>query len=147
MLKVQSKWAIHFPGAALNDGTLEMICSAGNLRPTGVRERFPKSKVVAAEIPTGWHLVLYNRSEVDDQVLAKLSAEGEVVSCFVEDHVMFISASGWTRGKQVWKGFHDCEKERYHLETAGTAPVVLADIQKRLAEKQDAAGGERADVD
>ena len=33
------------------------------------------------------------------------------------------------------------------METAGAVPVVLADIQKRLAEKQDAGGGERADLD
>jgi hypothetical protein len=133
--------------AALRNGTLETICSSCSLRATGKREEIPESRIVSVEIPSRWQLVLYTRSEVDDQVLAKLSAEGEVVSCFVEDHVMFSSASGWARGKQVWKVFHDCEKGRYHLETAGAAPIVLAGIQKRLVEKQDAVGGEKADVD
>src|SRR5258707_13529452 len=98
--------------AALRNGTLETICSSCSLRATGKREKIPESRIVSVEIPSRWQLVLYNRSEVDDQVLAKLSTEGEVVSCFVEDHVMFSSASGWARGKQVWKVFHDCEKGR-----------------------------------
>lgn len=133
--------------AALKNGTLEAICSACNLRPTGETEKFPKSRVVATEIPTGWQLVLYNRREIDDQILAKLSAAGEVVSCFVEDHVMFSSASGWNRGNQVWKVFHDGERGRYHSDIVGAPPAVLADVQKRLTEKQEEAGGEKADVD
>lgn len=133
--------------AAQRNGTLETICSSCNLRPTGEREEIPESNVVSAEIPSGWQLVLYNRAEIDDQLLAKLSAGGEVVSCFVEDHVMFSSASGWVHRKQVWKVFHDCEKGRYHLEIAGAPPPALADVQKRLIEKQDAAGGDKADVD
>jgi len=132
--------------AAVKNGTLEMICSAGSLRSTGQREEVPESNVVAAAIPTSWYAVLYNHSEISDQLLAKLSAGGEVVSCFVEDHVMYSSASGWTRGKQLWKVLHDCEKGRYHLEVTGTPPIGLADIQKRLTETQNDAGGERADV-
>lgn len=133
--------------AALKNGTLETICAACNLRPTGVQEEIPESKIVAAEISRGWHVVLYNRCEVDDHVLANLSAGGEVVSCFVEDHVMFSSASGWNRGNQAWKVFHDSEKGRYHLEIVGAPPSVLADVKKRLTEKQEEAGGEKADVD
>lgn len=133
--------------AAVRNGTLETVCSSCNLRQTGKREEIPESDVASAEIPGGWQLVLYNKNEVDDQMLKKLSAEGEVVSCFVEDHVMFSSASGWVHGKQTWKVFHDCEKGKYHLEIAGTPPAALANIRNRLTEKQDAAGGEKADVD
>ncbi len=133
--------------AALKNGSLETICSACNLRATGQLEEIPESNIVAAETSTGWHLVLYNRSDIDDRILAKLSSEGEVVSCFVEDRVMFSSASGWNRGKQIWRVLHDCEKGRYHLEITGTAPAALADIRKRLTEAQNADGGEKADVD
>jgi hypothetical protein len=133
--------------AALKNGSLETICSACNLRATGQLEEIPESNIVAAETSTGWHLVLYNRSDIDDRILAKLSSEGEAVSCFVEDHVMFSSVSGWNRGKQIWRVLHDCEKGRYHLEITGTAPAALADIRKRLTEAQNADGGEKADVD
>jgi hypothetical protein len=60
---------------------------------------------------------------------------------------MFSSASGWNRGKQIWRVLHDCEKGRYHLEITGTALAALADIRKRLTEAQNADGGEKADGD
>ena len=57
--------------AAVKNGTIETICAACNLRRTGQREEIPESKIVAAEIPTGWHLALYNTHEIDDHMLAK----------------------------------------------------------------------------
>lgn len=133
--------------AALKGGALQVICDACNLHPTGRREEIAESKIDAAEIPGGWYLVLFNQQEIDDRLLARLSAQGEVVSCFVEDHVMYSSAAGWNRGRQVWKVFHDCEKGRYHLDVAGAPPPELKEIRERLRQGQDAAGGEKADVD
>jgi hypothetical protein len=130
--------------AALKNGTLDAICAACDLRPTDKREEIAESAVVAAKLLTGWYLVLYNRHEIENQKLAKLSSGGEVVSCFVEDHVMFSSASGWNRGRQVWKVFHDCKKGTYHVETIGAVPAVLVEVRKRLTAEQDAAGGEKA---
>jgi hypothetical protein len=133
--------------AAVKGGTLQMICDACNLRPTGEREEIAESNIDAAEIPGGWYLVLFNQRETDDRLLARLSAKGEVVSCFVEDHVMFSTASGWSRGMQVWKIFHDCEEGRYHLDVSGNPPPALTEIRERLKQEQDGAGGEKADVD
>src|SRR5579859_2468714 len=133
--------------AAVKNGTLEALCSACGLRSTGKHEEVPESPIVAAKLPAAWHLVLHNQAEIDEQVLATLSAETEVVSCFVEDHVMFSSASGWMRGKQIWRIFHDSEKGRYHLEMTGKPPAALAAIRERLKEEQEGAGGEKAEVD
>jgi hypothetical protein len=72
--------------AAVKGGTLQMICDACNLRPTGEREEIAESNIDAAEIPGGRYLVLFNQRETDDRLLARRSAKGEVVSCFVEDH-------------------------------------------------------------
>jgi hypothetical protein len=44
--------------AAVKDGTLQMICDACNLRPTGEREEVAESRLDAVEIPGGWYLVL-----------------------------------------------------------------------------------------
>ena len=71
----------------------------------------------------------------------------EVVYCFVEDRVMFGRASGWKDGKFLWSVTHDCEKGKYHLEIKGDAPLSLKGIHAKLVSKQDAAGGEQADVD
>jgi hypothetical protein len=87
--------------AAARKGTIESVCSALNLRPTGEREEVAESNIDTVEIPAGWQVVIWNGQELEDGVLAKLSMGTEVVSCSVEDHVMFSSASRWARGKQV----------------------------------------------
>jgi hypothetical protein len=70
---------------------------------------------------------------------------GEVVYCFVEDHVMFSRVSGWKDGKFLWSVSHDCEKGKYHLEIKGDAPPSLKNIHANLVAEQDAE--QEADVD
>jgi hypothetical protein len=138
-------FALHW--AALKGGNLESICSVFKLRPTGRREEIPESDIVGAELPTGWCLVLLNRQTIKDELLQEFSISGEVVSCFVEDHVMFSYASGWKGGNHVWSVTHDCEKGRFHLEMQGVVPASLEGIRNNLIAQQKEAGGEKADVD
>ena len=65
-------------------------------RVTGEHEAMPESDLTAAELPNGWYLMVAHRSEqvVPDGVLKQLSAGCEDVTCFVEEHVMFSSATG-----------------------------------------------------
>jgi len=81
-----------------------------------------------------------------DRVLAQLSRTGEVVCCFVEDHVMVSWASGWREGNKVWSVVHDGEKGQFHLDIKGGDPAELKSIAERLIAKQQAAGGGKADV-
>lgn len=138
-------WSLSW--AAVKDGKAEAIHSLLSLRPTDVWEKIPESGTSGATLPTGWYLVWFDRRELDDRVLRKLSSLGEVVHCFVEDHVMFSRASGWKHGKFLRSVAHNCEKGRYHLEIQGGAPASLQSIHARLTSEQDAAGGEEADVD
>ena len=117
------------------------------LRATGKREEIAESKIDGAALPTGWYVVQFDRSEMEDRELACLSRSREVVCCFVEDHVMVSWASGWREGKKVWSVVHDCEKGRFHLDVKGEAPAELKGIADRLIAEQLAAGGEKADVD
>lgn len=131
--------------AAVKDGNAEAIRSLLGLRATGSWEEIPKSKIVGASLPTGWYLVLFRRKELGNGVLGQLSRLGEVVYCFVEDHVMFSRASGWKDEKSLWSVTHDCEKGHYHLAIEGIAPQALKRIQAELVSKQDAK--EEEDVD
>ncbi len=133
--------------AALRGGNLQTVCTALGLRATGKREELAESKIVGAQLPRGWYVVLFNRREMEDRVLAHLSRSGEIVSCFVEDHVMVSWASGWREGNKVWSVVHDCEKGRFHLDIKGPAPAELKSIADRLIAEQQTAGGEKADVD
>ncbi len=92
-------------------------------------------------------MVQFDRSEMEDRVLERFSRSGEVVCCFVEDHVMVSWASGWRKGNKVWSVVHDCEKGRFHLDIKGEAPAELKGIAERLIAEQQAAGGEKAEVD
>jgi hypothetical protein len=133
--------------AALKGGNLESICSVFKLRSTGRREEIPESDIVGVELPTGWSLVLFNRKTIKDELLQEFSSSGEVVSCFVEDHVMFGTASGWRNQGPIWSVTHDCEKGRFHLEIQGVVPSALEGIHGSMVRQQKAAGGEKADVD
>jgi hypothetical protein len=129
---------------AVKNANPEAVNSLLGLRETDVWEELAKSKAAGASIPTGWYLVLFHRKELSEHTLSKLSSVGEVVYCFVEDHVMFSQASGWKDGKFFWSVTHDCEKGKYHLDIKGDAPPSLKDIHARLKSQQNA---EDEDVD
>lgn len=133
--------------AALKGGNPQTACAALGLRATGKHEEIAESKIDGVQLPTGWYVVQFDRTEMEDRELARLSRSGEVVCCFVEDHVMVSWASGWRKGKKVWSVAHDCEKGRFHLDIQGAAPAELEGIAERLIAEQQAAGGEKADVD
>ena len=124
-----------------------MIHSVLGLRATGEYQEIPESNIVAAKLPTGWYVVIFNRHELKHEPLQRLSSLGEVVHCFVEDHVMFSVASGWKGGKLDWSVTHDSEKGRFHLEVEGPVPSSLAQIRERLTAAQNAEGGEKSEVD
>ena len=133
--------------AAVKGGTADAVQSVLGLRPTGQREEIPESDIVAAVLPNGWYLVLQNRSTITDEVLGRLSGLGEVVYCFVEDHVMFSSISAWCGGTLSWSVVHDSEKGHYHVEVHGQIPPVFASVRDPLKAAQDAAGGDKSDTD
>jgi hypothetical protein len=139
-------WSLSW--AALKGGNLQTACAALGLRATGKREETPEAKIVGAALPTGWYVVQFNRTEMEDRELARLSRSGEVVCCFVEDHVMVSWVSGWRKGNKVWSVLHEPEKGGLlHLDVQGEAPSELKGVADRLIAEQQAAGGEKADVD
>jgi hypothetical protein len=133
--------------AAVKGGPAEMVHSILGICPTGQRERIHDSDIVGAQLPSGWYMVLFNGKTIEDRFLAKLSCLGELVYCFVEDHVMFSCASGWKVGETAWSVTHDCEKGRFHLDITGNPPQALERIQDQLTAEQNASGGEKSDVD
>jgi hypothetical protein len=138
-------FALHW--AALKGGSLGSICSFFKLRPTGRREEIPESDIVGVELPTGWCLVLFNRKTIKDELLQEFSKSGEVISCFVEDHVMFSTAAGWKDQGPIWSVTHDCEKGRFHLDVEGMVPAALKEIQDNLVAKQQETEAGKVEVD
>ena len=138
--------------AAVRGGTPQTVHEALALRGTGKREEIPESDITGAELPGGWYMVVSNRDELrltEDAALERLSRVGEVVMCFVEEHVMSSFAACWRDGQRIWSVYHDSGGRRgiEHLDVKGQTPTSFAAIRDRLFAEQSAAGGKKARVD
>jgi len=138
--------------AAVKGGTPQAVFDALQLRGTGEREDVPDSDITGTELPGGWYMVASNRDGLElttDAVLANLSGVGEVVMCFIEEHVMFSSAACWRNGQRVWSIEHDAGSKKgvYDLVVEGEPPPSFAAVRDRLFAEQSAAGGAKAEVD
>jgi len=129
-------WSLSW--AALKDGNVQTVCAALGLRATGKREGIAESKIAGTALPTGWYVVVFNRTEIKDKTLENLSKSGEAIGCFVEEHVMFSSASAWKNGKKLWHVAHKGEEgDVLDLETSGDLPAEFESIRKDLFAKQE----------
>ena len=122
------------------------------LRGTGATEEIPESEITGAELPGGWYLVVSQRDCLGftkDKALEQLSTLGEVIICFVEEHVMCSLAGCWRAGQRVWSVYHDCDGRsgNLHLDVQGQPPPAFVEIRDRLMSEQEAAGGKKAGVD
>jgi hypothetical protein len=138
-------WSLSW--AALKAGNVQTVCAALGLRATGKREGIAKSKISGTALPTGWYVVVFNRTEIKDKTLEKLSHAGEAVGCYVEDHVMFSSASAWKNCKRIWRVAHKGEEgDVLHLETSGDLPAEFESIRREVFAKQEKEPAEPDDL-
>ena len=119
-------------------------------RPTGEREEIPEADLSGVELPNGWYLIVSNRSEqvASDAAMQRLSISGgELVTCFVEEHVMFSSATGWKDGRKCWSVIHNAQERCDHLDTQGNLPSTFSSILAQLKTKQQDADANKRRVD
>jgi hypothetical protein len=118
-------------------------------RDTGHDDPLNQAPFSMADLRSGWALLYVNDFEFGtDEHLVGLSAEGTVVACQVEEHIMFSAAHFYTSGKEDWSVWHDSEHDgRYDVSTRGVAPPQLAAIVERLTALQDRNGGEKSMID
>ncbi len=96
---------------AVKDKDPETVRADLGLRFNGERVSSPIPRIAGAGLPGGRYLVQRLRYECRDAaVYARLSAGCEVVSLFVEEHVMVSSASGWKDGRRLWSVMHEDEQ-------------------------------------
>ena len=116
-----------------------------SFRMTDAREEFPESDLTAVELPNGWYLIVSNHTEqvASDAVMQHLSSTGgELVTCFVEEHVMVSSATGWKDGQLRWSVMHDAQNGLLHLDVQGEPPPEFAAIRDRKLAEQAAGDGD-----
>jgi len=128
----------------------EQVLEELGLIRTGESEEIPESSISAAHLPGDWFLLFANEFDspvVKDSVLQSLSNGCTVVSCQVEEHVMFSSSSCYSNGSETWHVSHDAQESIYQLSSRGQLPQQFNAVYASLKQEQDNAGGDKADVD
>lgn len=106
-----------------------------------VGKEYQKTPFCGGALPSGWFLVIHGRHEFTKEEARSVSRGGEVIACFVEEHVMISRAAGWKDGEQVWCITHGAEESDDHLDVEGEPPAGFAAIRNRLTKQQEEEGG------
>lgn len=113
-------------------------------------EEFPDSDINSALLPGGWYMIWFNQCEspfVQPEIIATLSNDCSLVSCVVEEHVMYSRAEYWESGNRVWQIIHDAQQDIYDLQTSGKLPDNFESVKSAIFKKQTDEGGKDAGVD
>lgn len=121
-------WSISW--AAVRDRSVEEVWQTLGLRPTGRKWDEPEGPFCSTTLPGGWIVVCAFHDDllVKDSAMSSLSARGEAVGCWVEEHVMFSQAVGWKDCARRWSVTHDPERSRNHLDAQGELPLRFAAV-------------------
>jgi hypothetical protein len=128
----------------------EQLIQALGLRRTGETAEYAEAKFTGCKLQSGWFIVVINQCDhpfIGSRSLASLSADGDIVACSLEEHVMVCTAEQWRNGQQVWRLEHDAQQGIEHILASGQLPEGYAAIEQASVEQQAEAGGKKADVD
>jgi hypothetical protein len=124
------------------------VLKRGGFRDSGTEDEANEAPFSFAELPSGWVILFSNDFDYGDaEHLVRLSSGAMVLSCQVEEHVMFSAVHCYSNGREAWSVWHNSTRGRYDLSTRGTPPAELAPIKIRLNAKQNESGGATSDVD
>jgi hypothetical protein len=135
---------------AVRGKSVETVRRELQLRGTGNLGDIPGSPFVGSVSDSGWHLIVARGCEhriVSTPVLERLSIDCEVLTCTVEEHVMFSEATGWRNGKRLWTVTHKGEDGPKGISADGALPEEYPAIRDGFISRQEAEGGAKADVD
>lgn len=132
---------------AFKNTTPEQAHELLGLEPTDKKAEIHESDAISATLPLRWYLVILDREEFAKDRLAELSKGSELLYGFVEEHVMFSSASAWIDGRKMWSVEHSSEQGLDHLEIEGEPPDSLRKIREKQLELHQQAMTEGEEVD
>jgi hypothetical protein len=135
---------------AVREEFAERLLSQLELEPTGESEEFPESLMSTAALQSGWRVLWhkeYCSTFMEEDTLARLSTEYDVLCCAIEEHVMASSAELWSGGERKWWISHEGIDGPKGLSTEGAMPDGFVETKAEMEREQLAAGGEEADVD
>lgn len=117
-------------------------------RDTGQADEANEAPFSAAQLPNNWTIIWSNDFDFGSaQHLDALSNRTKIISCQVEEHIMFSACHCSFNGQPLWSVWHDGQEGVYDIHAAGTAVSQLAGIEARQRALQDANGGAEGGVD
>lgn len=107
---------------------------------TGRSSEFPEQPLSYLDRGNDWRLILADHMDIiheRNEWLSRLSRDTELVSVFVEEHVMYSAATYWKDGKQIWFIEHNNERGGLDdIKASGQLPScyqqILNDLQQKL---------------
>lgn len=126
---------------AVSGKSTEDILHALGLASGDTYEGFPDGTLSGISLPSDWYLVLSERCDyANTRSLRRLSKHCEVITCAVEEHIMYASTSFWAGGKLAWEVTHNSQHlaGRHHLEAIGTLPPMVDELRRWYAGEQAA---------
>jgi hypothetical protein len=115
----------------------EIVHTELSIFPTDEYDEVPDAPISGMELPNGDYLLGINYGIPNEELLAKLSRNASVVTCYVHEGVMISFASEWSNGIELWSVLHDPnEGISNHLATSGEPPSQLDIIRERLQTQQ-----------
>lgn len=129
-----------------------------NVEPPEVHRRFDVAgtsqygdyadhPIVGRLLPSGWYLLVAQRCDHPitlESLLARNSADCEILACSIEEHVMYVSAAYWQNGCKVWSILHrGGDYGTMDLLVDGELPGVFEEIRAKCFAEQiaDSEGG------
>jgi hypothetical protein len=111
------------------------------LAETGSGGNFYSFPIADISLANGWYLLTAMRCDHairSDRTLSKLSITNTVVACSIEEHVMFISASLWRDGNELWSVTHrGGDFGDTDLVVKGAPPDNFEDVRARCFSAQE----------
>lgn len=146
----QSQMGFAVTWLAVKGASREIILSSLGLVGTERFEDRPGAGLSGATLPDGWYLVwssTWRERFIAEETLGPLSRDCHVVSCAIEEHVMYSYATGYWDGKQSWSVAHDAQLGLDHLDVTGRPPRKFEAIRhgNRLKQDKENAGPKEVD--
>ena len=91
------------------------------------------------QLANGWTILALQGCEhkfLGAERVKPLSQGRELVSCWLEEHVMISAAEGWRDGRKLWRVVHDGEEELGDMEIDGDPPAAFVKILRCARERQ-----------
>jgi hypothetical protein len=135
---------------AINGKPTEEVQQILGVKVTGKRGNFGEHALVGRQLQNGWYILIAN--SCDDRItkgktLTELSRGCQVVTCSIEEHVMFSSCTNWKKGKKIWSIRHNGDQGTFNIVSSGKLPDSYSSLKDEIFKKQKVDGGENADVD